>query len=98
MQPPAMDAGSSTCPVTSMASTLSSPKSLMTTPIRAPGVRSVVEQTRLAGAEMARQADDRDRLHTCPSCLTAPDILAGNAGRGSDRGWQHLMLMIFNKP
>ena len=40
MQPPAIEAGSSTCPVTSPASTLSSPKSLMTTPILALGLRS----------------------------------------------------------
>ena len=39
-QPPAMETGSSTWPVTRAASTLTSPKSLMTTPIRAPGARS----------------------------------------------------------
>ena len=37
--PPAMDAASSTCPSTSAESTLIAPKSLMTTPSRAPGAR-----------------------------------------------------------
>src|SRR5699024_4355913 len=38
--PPAIDSGSSTCPATSPASTLRSPKSLTTTPTRESGSRS----------------------------------------------------------